>query len=189
LALPRTGRLAAFAGALVILDQAIKALVRAQVPPGVRVALVGKAVGIVQARNYRGVSWFVPDLPGWGHVLLTASLVATLLLALPLHRFHAVRTGGSVSATLAAVFLTASTAGHLSDGLFAPFTTDWLQVLGPWACNLADLCAYAGLTFLAAELLRLRGLSRGLGVRERCAATIQVHRDFMRFLSKGMRVE
>jgi len=44
------------------------------------------------------------------------------VLAADRRKRHAVRTGGSRQATLAAVFLTASMAGHLSDGLIAPFT-------------------------------------------------------------------
>lgn len=184
---PHTGRLAAWAAGLALLDQGTKAVVRATLAPGERIALPGDWVGIVHARNFRGVSVWVPDLPGWGYALLTLSLVVLLVGALPVHRFHALRTGGSRWATLAAVLLTAAPAGHLTDGLFVPYTTDWIQVVGPWAFNVADSCAYVGLGALAVELVRRRRARRVSGFRERLAATLETRRAFLRFLRNGLR--
>lgn len=184
---PRTGRLAAWAAALALLDQGTKAAVRAALAPGARVPLLGDWIGVVHAPNVRGVSVWVPELPAWGYLFLTLALCVILLGALPLHRFHALRTGGSPWATVAAVLLTAAPAGHLADGLFVPYTTDWIQVVGPWAFNVADLCAWAGLAALAVEYRRRRGMHRELGVRGRWARALETRRAFLRFLWNGMR--
>jgi len=61
------------------------------------------------------------------------------------YRFHALRTGGSGWATVAAVCLAGAAGGHVTDGLFAPWTTDWIQLLEMPAGNLADLYAWIGL--------------------------------------------
>jgi signal peptidase II len=177
-----TGRVAVLAGLLVVLDQASKAAVRGALAPGERVPLLGDVLSIVLRPNTRGVSWWVPDVPGWAPLLVTLLLWVVLVGVLPVYRFHALRTGGSGWATVAAVSLAGAAGGHVADGLFAPWTADWIQLLDMPAGNLADVYSWVGLAALAVEGGRAERKRRGMGLAARWALGRETRRDFIRFL-------
>lgn len=181
------GRLLAWTATLAALDQACKALVRNSLATTGRIPLVGPVLAIVGVRNYRGVSWWVPNLPSWGHALVAAALLLILVGAFPLYRFYSLARRDSRWARLAAVLLASAAAGHLLDGIFAPYTTDWLQLFRLPSFNLADLYAYSGLACLAAELHWLHAQSRGLSLRERIACGRRSRREFLDFLRRHWR--
>jgi lipoprotein signal peptidase len=174
-------RLAGIAAGLATLDQAAKAAVRAALAPGERIGVVDGVLEVVLSPNYRGVSGWLPDVPAWFPGVVTALLVLILLGAFPVHRFHARYRRNTTAAAFVALFVATSAAGHLLDGLFAPFTTDWIRVLGLPAFNLADLYAYAGLACIAIELRRNWRDDRGMSLRERFARARETRRRFLRF--------
>jgi lipoprotein signal peptidase len=176
-----TLRLVAVAAGLAALDQAAKAMVRAALSPGEPIEVVDGVLAIVLSPNYRGVSSWLPDVPAWFPGAVTALLVLILLGAFPVHRFHARYRRDTRAAALAAVLMAASAAGHLLDDLFAPFTTDWIRLLGAPAFNLADLYAYAGLVCIAIELRRNWRDDRGMSLGERFARARETRRRFLRF--------
>jgi lipoprotein signal peptidase len=180
-------RLLAWTAALAMLDQACKALIRANVAPGQRIALVPGLMSLVGVRNYRGVSSWVPDLPEWAHAALTVALLVILLGAIPLYRFYAVYRRCSGWAVLASVLLGAAAAGHLLDGAVAPYTTDWLQLFRLPAFNLADAYVFSGLACLAVELRWTHAQCRGLSLGERIAQARQSRREFLVFLKNAAR--
>jgi len=115
-------------------------------------------------------------------LLVTLLLWVVIVGVLPVYRFHALRTGGSGWATVAAVCLAGAAGGHATDGLFAPWTTDWIQLLEMPAGNLADLYAWIGLAALAVEWGRMERTRRGMGLGARWASAREMRRDFIRFL-------
>ncbi len=181
------GRLVAVIAALAALDQGCKAIVRATLAPGDEVGVAGEVLSIVGVRNYRGVSWWVPDPPPWGLAALIAAFVLILVMAVPLYRFHCRYRRTSSWAAAAATLLAAAAAGHVLDGLFAPYTTDWLRLFRLPAFNLADLYGFAGLACLAVELRWARAQARGLSFGERLARARASRREFLRFMWDGLR--
>lgn len=170
-----------------VVDQASKAAVRGALAPGERLPLVGDVLSIVLHPNTRGLSWWVPDLPAWGPFLLTLLFWVVLVGVLPVYHFHALRTGGSGWAAVAAISLAGGVGGHVADGLFAPWTTDWIQLLELPAGNLADVYSWVGLAALAVELGRTERKRRGMGLAGRWALARETRRDFIRFLRDLMR--
>jgi signal peptidase II len=135
----------ALCGAVLALDQAIKALVEGELVPGEQVDLLGP-LGLTLAHN-QGVAF---GLAG-GSVL---PLIAFAVLALAFVGFLLAR-NSTVAGIWVAVGLVAGGAlGNLADRLRAGEVTDYIEV-GSWPpFNLADVAITVGVAIFALIFLR-----------------------------------
>jgi len=140
---------------LALVDQLSKAFIRSAQPPGCRTPVIDDLVFITFIPNYRGFSWFVPDQPQWVEISFFFLRILLLLLAFPLFTFYSAQGSAGRWSWIALLGLSGGILGNLLDGLFTPFTTDFIQIGHSPSANLADLFAFIGLFALAAE-----GLSR-----------------------------
>lgn len=138
-------------GLLILVDQGAKALVRAFLSPGMRLPLIDGLLYLTYVQNYRGFSWFVPDLPGWVHLAFFLLRLIILGLAFPVYAIYTQTVRRSRLAWIALLGISAGVLGNLIDDLFFPFTTDFLQVLRSPSANLADLYAYIGVAVMTLE--------------------------------------
>jgi hypothetical protein len=77
----------------------------------------------------------------------------------------------------------------LMDPLFAPYTTDFIQVFHSPSAKLADVYAYIGIGALAVEmslLLRLKR-PRWRGLRHLLAAAVRTRKEFLRSIAGRIR--
>lgn len=159
---------------LALVDQLSKAFIRSTQPPGCRTPVIDDLLFITFIPNYRGFSWFVPDLPQWVGISFFFLRILLLLLALPLFTFYRAQGFAGCWSRIALLGLSGGLLGNLLDGLFTPYTTDFIQIGHSPSANLADLFAFIGLVALAAEGFsrwRRSGFSRpGLAVlwRQSC---------------------
>ncbi len=138
---------------LVIVDQVTKAIIRKALTAGDRRPLIDGVLYICFVQNSKGFSWWVPTLPPWAGWVFRAVLTLIVLAAFPVFVFHTRTRRPSIWATIAVVGIAASGCGHLTDDLFVPYTTDFIQVFHSPSANLADLYSYAGIGALAVEML------------------------------------
>jgi lipoprotein signal peptidase len=171
---------------LTLIDQASKALVRLTMLPGSRFPVIDSVLFIHFIPNYRGFSWFVPDLPGWVQSLFLALRIIILLMAFPVYEFYRQSESTSVWSWIALITVSAGIEGNLLDDIFVPYTTDFIQVFQSPSANLADLFVYAGIFALAIEFgIQWRKKKPHWSNFRTCLAHIvQVRQAFFTFLKK-----
>jgi len=184
----RTLRLMALALLLVLVDQAAKAIVRSTLEPGEHVAILGDLLRITFVQNLRGVSWFVPDLPSWALAALRLAWLFVALLAFPVYLFYTHTRRRSIWSSAAAVGLSAGCLSHFLDGLFAAYTTDFIQFFNWTSANFADVYAYLGLAAFAVELVSALRETKS-GSRHFLRRTFETRKAFLRFVQRGFRFE
>jgi signal peptidase II len=142
----RCWRLAgALCGLVVVLDQAAKALVEANLVPGEDVEVLGP-IGLTLSHN-SGVAF---GLAGGGGVRLV--LLATLALLAIGYIFS--RDPARPGMWVAVGLLAGGALGNLADRIRADAVTDYIQI-GSWpAFNVADVAVTAGVVILALSYLR-----------------------------------
>jgi lipoprotein signal peptidase len=169
---------------LVLLDQSTKAAVRAFLIPASSLPLIDGLVCITYIQNFRGLSWFVPDLPKWTHLVFFLLRVIIMALVFPVFRFYTIKVRQSRWTWIALLGVSAGILGNLIDDLFVPFTTDFLQVLHSPSANLADLYSYTGIISIGAEMIvwfRLRK-PKWRGLRPFLVARLHLWNEFWAFL-------
>jgi signal peptidase II len=136
---------AALCGIVVLLDQATKALIEAQLVPGERVEVAGP-VELTLSHN-SGVAFGLASGGGTRLVLLTA-------LALGVVAYVFARDSSRPGLWAAAGLLAGGALGNLADRVRADAVTDYVSI-GSWpAFNLADVAVTAGVLLLAVSYLR-----------------------------------
>jgi signal peptidase II len=141
----RAWRLAgALCGLVVGLDQGAKALVEARLVPGEDVDVIGP-FGLTLSHN-SGVAFGLASGGGTRLVLLT--VLALAVVAYVFAR-HPTRPGVWVAAGL----LAGGALGNLADRVRVDAVTDYIQVGGWPAFNLADMAVTAGVLLLALSYL------------------------------------
>ena len=173
---------------LVIVDQVTKAIVRKALTPGGSVPLIGDVLRITFFQNFKGFSWWVPALPSWVKSVFRVALIFMVVLAFPVYIFYTHTRRQSVWADIAVVGIAASGCGHLMDDLFAPYTTDFIQVFHSPSANLADVYSYVGIGALAVEMLlvfRIRK-PKWKGFRHLLAAAVRTRNEFLEFIIRGI---
>lgn len=145
----RAWRLAgALCGLVVVLDQAAKALVEANLLPGESVEVLGP-LEIVLSHN-TGVAFGLASGGGAGLVVLVGLALAVVAY---LFSRDPTRWGMWVAAGL----LAGGALGNLADRIRADAVTDYIQI-GAWpAFNLADVAVTCGVILLALSYLREGG--------------------------------
>ena len=134
-----TGRAALVAGVVVALDQLVKAVVRAQLAPGERIAVL-PGVQLVHVRN-EGVAF---GLLAGGGALLIVVAVAALAALLAFFATHVRRP----LAWLPTGLLVGGAAGNLVDRLGDGAVTDFVKLPHWPAFNVADIAITAGVLVL-----------------------------------------
>jgi lipoprotein signal peptidase len=174
---------------LVIVDALTKAAVRACLSPGDHIDLIGPLLRLHYVRNVAGFSWWVPPMPGWAEPVFQVMLGLILLASIPCYRFYTQIRRASRWADLALVGVAAGLSGHLLEGLFLPFTTDFLQVLDSPSANPADLYSFVGIAAILIEMIsyrQARPRSRR-GMRAFLRAAWSVHTEFLDFIAGGLK--
>jgi signal peptidase II len=142
----RAWRLAgALCGLVVVLDQAAKSVVDANLVPGEHVDLLGP-LGLTLVHN-RGVAF---GLASGGGVALIALVVVALLFVGALFARDPVRAGMWIAVGL----LAGGALGNLADRVRADAVTDYIDVLSWPPFNLADVAITLGVAVLALSYLR-----------------------------------
>lgn len=142
----RAWRLAsALCGLVVVLDQAAKAAVEANLVPGEQVDVLGP-LGLTLAHN-RGVAF---GLASGGGVALIGLTVVALLFVGVLFARDASRSGMWIAVGL----LAGGALGNLADRVRADEVTDYVDVLTWPPFNLADVSITLGVAVLALSYLR-----------------------------------
>lgn len=142
----RAWRLAgALAGLVVVLDQAVKALVESKLVPGEDVDVLGP-VELTLSHN-AGVAFGLAS--GGGTLLVALTVLALLAIGYVFSR-NPTRWGMWVAVGL----LAGGALGNLVDRVRTDVVTDYIQV-GSWpAFNLADVAVTAGVLLFALSYLR-----------------------------------
>jgi signal peptidase II len=142
----RSWRLAgALAGIVIVLDQAAKSLIEANLVPGEDVDVIGP-IGLTLSHN-SGVAFGLAAGGGTRLVLVTA-------LALGVVAYLFSRDPTRPGMWVAAGLLAGGAIGNLSDRIRADAVTDYIAI-GSWpAFNLADVAVTAGVLMLAFAFLR-----------------------------------
>jgi lipoprotein signal peptidase len=169
---------------LALIDQASKALVRMTMLPGSRLPVIDSVLFIHFIPNYRGFSWFIPDLPEWVQPLFLALRIFVLLMAFPVYEFYRQSKSTSVWAWIALITVSAGIAGNLLDDIFARYTTDFIQIFRSPSANFADLFVYVGIVALAVEsgIRWRREKPQWSSFRACLAHMVQIRRAFFTFL-------
>jgi signal peptidase II len=142
----RAWRLAgALCGLVVVLDQAGKALVEANLVPGEEVDLLGP-LGLTLAHN-RGVAFGLAD--GGGALLVAVSLLGLLFVG-----FLFARDPDRPWMWVAVGLLAGGAIGNLADRVRAGEVTDYVDVLAWPPFNLADVAITFGVALLALIYVR-----------------------------------
>jgi signal peptidase II len=138
-------------GILILVDQGTKALVRGYLHAGSRIPLIDDFFFVTYVQNYRGFSWFVPDLPQWVFPIFFTLRVVIVFMAFPVYLFYTQTVRKSMAAVTAVLGISAGIIGNLLDDIFMPFTTDFLQVFHSPSANFADIFAYLGIMAICVE--------------------------------------
>lgn len=142
----RAWRLAgALCGLVVVLDQAAKALVESNLVPGEEVEVLGP-FGLTLSHN-SGIAFGLA--PGGGTKLVLLTALALLVVGYVFSR-HPQRPGMWIAAGL----LAGGALGNLADRVRSEAVTDYVQVGGWPAFNVADVAITAGVLLLAFSYLR-----------------------------------
>ena len=173
---------------LVIVDQSTKAVVRTAMEAGESISLIGNGLKITFAKNDKGFSWWVPELPFWAKWVFQFVLLCILLSAFPYYLFYTRTAGRSVWTDISVVGISAACCGHLIDDLFVSYTTDFIQLLDSPCCNFADLYAYTGILSISILVIQtcIRKRSRWKGCRHLLSSLVRTRKAFMAFIKKGM---
>jgi lipoprotein signal peptidase len=139
---------------LVFLDAATKAAVQANFEPGGSKALLGSLLKITYVQNSRGYSWWLPDLPPWAPAVIQTIFLLIVGMAFPYYLFYTQTRRRSLWTDLALVAVTAGLVGHLLDGLWLPFTIDFIQVFNSPKANLADIYSWIGIGAIMVETIQ-----------------------------------
>lgn len=136
---------AAGAAAVIAVDQAIKAIVRADVPQGSSRELI-PGIELVHTKN-TGVSFgLLSDAPAWAVGLFsTIALIAVVAVL--------VRTVPGVFGRIAAALIIGGALGNLIDRIALGEVTDFLDLPALPPCNVADIAISFGVIALAAGLI------------------------------------
>lgn len=135
----------ALCGLVVVVDQAAKALVEANLVPGEDVEVLGP-IGLTLSHN-SGVAF---GLAGGGGVRLVVLAALALLVIGYVFSRDPARPGMWVAVGL----LAGGALGNLADRIRADAVTDYIQI-GSWpAFNVADIAVTAGVLILALSYLR-----------------------------------
>ena len=140
---------------LVFLDWISKTIVRASLVPGGSIFVLGNALKITYVQNYRGVSWWVPELPVWSSFLLQGLFLFVVLTAYPVYLFYANQRRHTIWVDIAFVGVVASCTGHLLNDLLFPYTVDFIQVYHSPSANFADIYSYVGIIALVIETVQV----------------------------------
>jgi signal peptidase II len=176
-------------GLLAALDQVVKGIVRSYLTPGESLPLLGDLLRITYAQNLRGFSWWVPPLPGYANLVLTALLGLVLLMAYPVYLFYVQTRQHTHWADVAVVAIAAATCGQLLDSQLAPYVVDFIQVFRSPSANLADLYIYVGCGALVIEAVlsfRLNGV-KWKGARDFYRSSIHIRHEFLVFCASGIK--
>lgn len=154
-------RRAALAGAVAVVaaDQAVKAVVRADVPIGSTRELIPGVAELVHTEN-TGVSFgLLADLPAWavGLVSIVALLVVVVLVA---------RAVPPLAGSAAIALIGGGAIGNLIDRLARGAVTDFLDLPLLPPCNVADIAISFGAVAMAIGLLQAERADRAVGRRE-----------------------
>ena len=142
----RAWRLAgALCGLVVVLDQAAKAAIEAHLVPGQEVDVLGP-VGLTLSHN-SGVAFGLASGGGTRLVVVTA-------LALALVGYVFARNPTRPGIWVAAGLLAGGALGNLADRIRADAVTDYIQIGGWPAFNLADVAVTLGVLLLAFSYAR-----------------------------------
>jgi signal peptidase II len=139
---------------LIFLDWISKIIMRANLTPGSSISLLGNALKITYIQNYRGVSWWVPELPAWSNFILQGLFLFVVLAAYPVYLFYVNQRRHTVWVDIALVGIVASCMGHLLDNIFVPYTIDFIQIYNSPSANFADLYSYVGIIALVIEMVQ-----------------------------------
>lgn len=182
-------RLVALAFLLVTTDQVVKAIVRTTLTPGESVPLLDDVLRVTFVPNFRGFSWWVPPFPTWANLVFQILLILVVLAAFPVYLFHTHTRRQSIWADIAVVGISASGLGHLMDGVFVPYTTDFIQVFNSPCANLADVCSYVGIGALVVETLSVFRIRKPKwrGFHHLLAVEVRIWKDFFEFIRKAIR--
>ena len=171
---------------LVFFDWISKTIVRVSLLPGSSISVLGNALKITYIQNYRGVSWWVPELPAWSNFILQGVFLFVVFAAFPVYLFYANERRHTVWVDLAFVGIVASFIGHLLNNLFYPYTVDFIQVYRSPSANLADLYSYIGLIALVIEMVQAQRSQRYVwkGFRQWIAERKALRKEFMAYFRK-----
>jgi signal peptidase II len=139
---------AVLSGAVVVLDQAAKAIVEESLVPGEQVEVLGP-IGLTLAHN-EGVAFGLASGGG-------AALVALTAAALGLVAYLFSRSPAAPGRWAAVGLLAGGALGNLADRAREGAVTDYVDVLSWPPFNLADVAITAGVLLLAWTYLREQG--------------------------------
>ncbi len=173
---------------LIFADQASKAIVRMNLPPGGSISLINEALRITYTQNFRGFSWWVPALPAWTKVTFQFVLFLMVMVAVPIYIFYNHTCRHSIWADIGFVGVVASGSSHLVDDFLMPFATDFIQVFGSPCANFADIYSYIGIGAVAVETIWVfkTRKPRWKGIRHFLSARLQTWKEFVEFFRKGL---
>jgi lipoprotein signal peptidase len=140
---------------LVLWDWISKTIVRADLLPGQSVSILGNALKITYVQNYRGVSWWVPELPAWSNLILRGLFLLVILAADPVYLFYVNQRRHTAWVDIAFVGIVASCMGHLLNDLFFSYTVDFIQLYHSPSANFADIYSYVGIITLVIETVQV----------------------------------
>ncbi len=166
---------------LFLLDAGSKAVIRSFMIPGATLNILGSFLRLHYAQNFRGFSWWVPNLPPWTTTVFSLLLLFICIMAVPVYLFYAETRRRSRWADAAFIFLTAACLGHWAADFFLPFTTDFLQIYNSPCANMADLYAYTGILALLIERIQFRKERR----RQERMTTL---REFILYLKENFKI-
>jgi len=174
-------------GILVILDWISRTMVSSSLVPGSSVSVLGNVLKITYIQNYRGLSWWVPDLPAWSRLILQGLFLFIVFAAYPVYLFYLNRRRHTVWVDIAFVGVMAACTGHLINDLLFPFTVDFIQVYHSPSANFADVYAYLGIIALVIEMVQMVR-SHGFvwkGFRHWVEERKALRHEFMEYYRKG----
>jgi lipoprotein signal peptidase len=172
---------------LIFLDSISKTIVRAELTPGSSISLLGIALKITYIQNYRGVSWWVPELPAWSNFILQGLFFFVVLAAYPVYLFYANQRRHTAWVDIAFVGIVAACTGHLLNNLVVPYTVDFIQIYHSPSANFADLYSYVGIIALGIEIVQQyrnrkhfwRGIRQWVGERK------SLRNEFIEYYRRG----
>jgi lipoprotein signal peptidase len=185
----RLFRLIAIICILVVIDIVTKTVVRKSLTPGDSVLLIDDVLRIAFFQNFKGFSWWVPNLPSWVAVVFQVVLIFIVAAAFPVYIFYTETRRRSLWADIAVVGIVASFCGHLSDNIFSSYTVDFIQLFHSPSANFSDVYSTVGIGALAIEMIlvfRLRN-HEWRGFRNLVRRGMRVRKEFLGFIKNRIR--
>lgn len=172
---------------LVFIDQVSKASIRSNLEPGESVSIIDNFLRITFTPNYKGFSWWVPEMPFVVHFIYDILIILIVLLAFPVFIFFSSTRHRSIWASIAVVGIFSGCYGNFLDKFFTPYTTDFIHLFNirPKP-NLADIYGTIGLIGLAVEMIIYYRVKRfsWKGTKHFLTARRNTFREFLSFLKK-----